>query len=197
MKPLLLADHPALEFFNTTMTPRGTPIELIGDGRELVEWFVDVGLLDAAAAALLRRRCGAAALDEVAAEARKVRSWAAAWLTRWRAAPDARYEPEVRRLNELLTRASSHRELTRNDNRLAIVERLRGDAADELIGAIAVQLADLLVNEQASLVKRCDGAECTLWFLDRTKAHRRRFCSAAACGNRDKVAAFRARQRRP
>jgi predicted RNA-binding Zn ribbon-like protein len=46
-------------------------------------------------------------------------------------------------------------------------------------------------------VKRCEGAECTLWFVDRTKAHRRRFCSATACGNRDKVAAFRARQRRP
>jgi predicted RNA-binding Zn ribbon-like protein len=39
------------------------------------------------------------------------------------------------------------------------------------------------------------GAGCTLWFVDRTKAHRRIFCSATTCGNRAKVAAFRQRQR--
>jgi predicted RNA-binding Zn ribbon-like protein len=197
MKPLLLAGHPALEFLNTAMAPNGAPIELIGDGNALLEWFVSAGLLDPAAAAQLRRRCSAAAFDEVAAEARKVRSWAAGWLTRWRANPDARYEPELRRLNELLMRANDYRQLTRDHGELAIVERRRGDDAAELIGVIAVQIADLLVNTQASLVKRCEGAECTLWFVDRTKAHRRRFCSATACGNRDKVAAFRARQRRP
>nr|WP_254214234.1 CGNR zinc finger domain-containing protein [Burkholderia multivorans] len=32
-----------------------------------------------------------------------------------------------------------------------------------------------------------------LWFLDRTKSHRRRWCSKALCGNRQKVAAFRRR----
>jgi predicted RNA-binding Zn ribbon-like protein len=52
-----------------------------------------------------------------------------------------------------------------------------------------------VARENASLVKQCAGPGCTLWFLDRTKAHARRFCSAAACGNRAKVAAFRERQR--
>jgi predicted RNA-binding Zn ribbon-like protein len=33
------------------------------------------------------------------------------------------------------------------------------------------------------------------WFLDQTKAYKRRFCSAAVCVNRAKVAAFRERQR--
>ena len=39
------------------------------------------------------------------------------------------------------------------------------------------------------------GGDCSLWFLDRTKAHTRLLCSAAACGNRAKVSAFRKRQR--
>ena len=48
---------------------------------------------------------------------------------------------------------------------------------------------------QPALIKRCAGTDCSLWFVDRTKAHGRMFCSAAACGNRAKVAAFRQRQR--
>ncbi|NEJ40784.1 CGNR zinc finger domain-containing protein, partial [Rhizobium ruizarguesonis] len=36
--------------------------------------------------------------------------------------------------------------------------------------------------------------DCTLFFLDTTKSHRRRWCSMALCGNRMKVAAFRSRK---
>jgi predicted RNA-binding Zn ribbon-like protein len=67
--------------------------------------------------------------------------------------------------------------------------------AEELLALIAGQIALLIVHEDSQLVRRCAGASCTLRFLDRTKAHRRVFCSAAACGNRAKVAAFRNRQR--
>jgi predicted RNA-binding Zn ribbon-like protein len=51
------------------------------------------------------------------------------------------------------------------------------------------------VTERPALVKRRTGPGCTLWFVDRTKSHGRVFCSATACGNRAKVAAFRDRQR--
>jgi predicted RNA-binding Zn ribbon-like protein len=195
MKPLLLADHPALELLNTVVMSGGAPFVLIGDGRAFLDWLVEVGLVDAAEVTRLRKRFPAAALDRVAVEARKMRGWAADWLMRWRAAPEARYEPELRRLNELLARASDVRQVVRNDQGLAIAEHHRFDSVGELLGLLAAQIADLLVNEDPELVKRCEGAECILWFVDRTKAHRRRFCSAAVCGNRDKVAAFRARQR--
>jgi len=69
------------------------------------------------------------------------------------------------------------------------------DSADELIVLVATQVAFLIATEQPELVKHCAGTGCTLWFLDRTKAHGRLFCSAAVCGNRAKVAAFRERQR--
>jgi predicted RNA-binding Zn ribbon-like protein len=42
-------------------------------------------------------------------------------------------------------------------------------------------------------VRRCEGVDCVLWFYDRTKAHRRRWCSMEGCGNRAKVARFRSR----
>ena len=196
MKPLLLAGHPALELLDSTMCLRGEPVELIGDGRALLDWLVDVGLCDAAFVSLMKRRFGADELDEVAAEARRLRTWATAWIARWSTEPGASYEGELRRLNTLLQRANEVREVVRAGDRLEIVERPRGRAADELIGLLAAKLAHLVVSEEPSLVKQCAGADCTLWFVDRTKAHRRRFCSMTACGNREKVAAFRERQRR-
>jgi predicted RNA-binding Zn ribbon-like protein len=196
-KPLFLAGHRALDFLNTVMSPQGTEIELIGDGRAFVDWLVSAGVLDAAAAPRLRRQFGAEALDELAAEARKLRAWTASWIARWRDDPEGRYDSELRRLNAVLERGGGYPQLVQRGGGFEVVEQRRGETTFELLAAIAQQIADLLVSEQAELVKRCDGAQCTLLFVDRTKAHRRRFCSVSVCGNRDKVAAFRARQRRP
>jgi predicted RNA-binding Zn ribbon-like protein len=196
-KPLFLAGHLALDFLNTAMSPQGTEIELIGDGRAFVDWLVSAGVVDVAVAPRLRRQFGAEALDELAAEARKLRGWTASWIARWRHDPEGRYDAELRRLNAVLERDGGYPQLVQRGGGFAVVDQRRGETTGELLAAIARQIADLLVSEQAALVKRCDGAQCTLWFVDRTKAHRRRFCSVSVCGNRDKVAAFRARQRRP
>jgi predicted RNA-binding Zn ribbon-like protein len=47
-----------------------------------------------------------------------------------------------------------------------------------------------------NLVRKCEDSDCVLWFVDKTKAHRRRWCSMPLCGNRNKVASFRQRQQR-
>jgi predicted RNA-binding Zn ribbon-like protein len=195
MKHLFLGSHPALDFLNTTLSPRGAPIELIGNGQTFIEWLVDAGLLDSSIASKVKRRISAEALDAVAAEARKVRTWAGEWISHWRDTAHDSYETELRRLNELLGRAKRHRELVQVNRGLQLTERCPIDSADELIALVAEQIALLIATEQPSLVKRCAGLECTLWFLDRTKTHRRLFCSAEVCGNRAKVAAFRERQR--
>lgn len=194
-RPLFLGGHPAIDFLNTALTPDGEPIETIGHGRAFLGWLVDAGLLDAAAAAKLRRRFGGKAIDAAAAEARKVREWARSWLDRWRAAPEGDYGGDIAVLNKLLAREARHREVIATGEGLTVAERADIESADALLALIAGHIAALVTQEQASLVKHCAGSGCTLWFLDRTKAHRRLFCSATACGNRAKVAAFRERQR--
>lgn len=195
MRPLFLGSHPAMDFLNTTLAPDGTPIELIGDGRSFVGWLVSAELLDARDASKVRRRFKDMELDAVATEARKVREWVVGWLSRWRDNPDNHYDAELRRLNVLLERAGYYREVVVADDGLQVMERCRIDSADQLIALVAAQIALLIAIEQPALVKRCSGPGCTLWFLDRTKAHHRLFCSAAVCGNRAKVAAFRQRHR--
>ena len=143
----------------------------------------------------MRRRFSRKALDTAAHEARDVREWARRWLTAWRANPARDYSEELESLNKLLAREDRERELVVVKRRLALVDRSRIADASALLAPIAVAIAQLVSQEDPALVKACAGADCTLWFLDRTKAHRRMFCSAAACGNRAKVAAFRLRQR--
>jgi predicted RNA-binding Zn ribbon-like protein len=130
-----------------------------------------------------------------AAEARKVREWARAWLARWRARPGADFSEEISTLNKLLARESRSHELLAGKTGLTLVERPQLESPAALISLVATQLAALLTSEEPSLIRDCAGSGCTLSFLDRTKAHRRMFCSAAVCGNRAKVAAYRSRQR--
>ena len=68
------------------------------------------------------------------------------------------------------------------------------DSPEELLHPIAEAAADLICTVDFRLIGACEGSACTLLFLDRTKAHGRRWCSMAVCGNRAKVAAHRARK---
>lgn len=192
---LFLAGHPGVDFLNSAYAPGEQRIETLGDGIALLDWMVGARLLDEAESATLQRRFTRKALDEAAQEARAVREWARTWLTAWRANPTRDYSEEIAALNKLLARETRGRELVAVKRRLALLDRSRFAEARALLAPIAVEIARLVTEEDPSLVKACAGADCTLWFLDRTKAHRRMFCSAATCGNRAKVAAFRLRQR--
>ncbi|WP_394824933.1 CGNR zinc finger domain-containing protein [Pendulispora albinea] len=193
---LFLGSHPALDFLNTRYAPDANAVECIGDGRAFIDWLVQVGLLEAAGAAKMKRRFGPQALDAASEEARRVREWARGFIARWREAPAADYGREVAQLNGLLARGSSRREVVVSEGRLRLTESQRVESVDELLALVAVQIASLITNEEPALIKDCASSVCTLSFLDRTKSHRRLFCSPTVCGNRAKVAAFRERQRK-
>ncbi|MBA3595988.1 MAG: CGNR zinc finger domain-containing protein [Methylibium sp.] len=195
MSPLFLAGHPALDFLNTALAPQGRPIELIGNGGLLVDWLRGAKLLSEQETLDVKRRFGVKALDSAAREARVVREWARAWLARWRMASAEDKAEDLRFLNRLLAYEMRTRQVVVVDEGLRLVERARLETPEAVLALIASQIAALVTTEDPSLIKDCAGHGCTLWFLDRTKAHRRLFCSAAACGNRAKVAAFRGRQR--
>jgi predicted RNA-binding Zn ribbon-like protein len=193
---LFLAGHPAVDFLNSAYAPGGAPIETIGDGRALLDWMVGAGLLEERESAALARRFSRKSLDAAAEEARTLREWARTWLQAWRANPGRDYGAEIDALNKLLARATRSYELVAAKRRFALLERPRFADPHALVTQIGLEIARYLVEEDPSLLKACAGADCTLWFVDRTKAHRRMFCSATACGNRAKVAAFRRRAQR-
>ncbi|GAA2796502.1 CGNR zinc finger domain-containing protein [Saccharopolyspora taberi] len=52
---------------------------------------------------------------------------------------------------------------------------------------VARSFLELLRSAPRGRLRRCEGPECVLWFLDTSRNGRRRWCSMAGCGNRAKV----------
>jgi predicted RNA-binding Zn ribbon-like protein len=103
-------------------------------------------------------------------------------------------KPSLVTLNRFLRNAPSHAALTTDDARNIRATRVYGkETAEEFLAPIAEAVAALLAEGDFNLVRHCEGNACVLWFYDRTKGHRRRWCTSTGCGNRAKVAAFRAR----
>jgi predicted RNA-binding Zn ribbon-like protein len=99
------------------------------------------------------------------------------------------------RLNMFLQKGISHTQLVRLDTGKYGLKRIRQvTSAEELLAPVAEAAAELLATEDFNLVRKCESPDCVLWFYDRTKGHKRRWCSMAVCGNRHKVSKFRARQ---
>lgn len=97
-------------------------------------------------------------------------------------------------LNRFLANASTQTALVTDGAMSLRVARVYGkETVEGFLAPVAEAVADLLAEGDFDLVRRCEGKSCTLWFYDRTKGHRRRWCSPTGCGNRAKVAAFRAR----
>jgi len=66
----------------------------------------------------------------------------------------------------------------------------------EALSAVARDAIDLLAGEPVSRLRECEAEDCTRLYIDASRGRRRRWCSAARCGNRARVSAHRARARR-
>lgn len=64
-----------------------------------------------------------------------------------------------------------------------------------LLWPVADALVKLVTGDKFEFVRQCEAHDCILLFHDLSKSHRRRWCDMATCGNRMKVAAFRARKK--
>ena len=191
---LLIGDHPGADFLNTRAGVGDATREYIEDGAAFVRWLAAAGVLPEADVRSLPKNFSAAQLDQAARQARELREWVRGFLDRWSAATPAAKPVELRRKLQPLLDACVYRRVINVEEAplLEWVPVIEQPAA--LVALVASIVVDLVVNEKPSSFKRCIGHGCSLSFVDRTKSQRRHYCSAALCGNRAKVAAFRARQ---
>lgn len=203
-----LADHPALDFLNTTYQHKGEQVETLASADALAQWLEHSRLVEVQEMPALRRVLprGAAA-QALLQEASVLREWFRSFVAAHAGEPLAlNSAASLRRLNELLAQSETHSrvELTpageANEGEIAAGNGLRlrrvrrWSEPGQLLHPIADAMAELICEADFRLVRSCEAPDCSLSFLDRTKSHRRRWCSMALCGNRMKVAAFRARQ---
>jgi predicted RNA-binding Zn ribbon-like protein len=57
-----------------------------------------------------------------------------------------------------------------------------------VLAPVARAIADLAASGRSAEIGRCANPGCVLYFRDRSRTRRRRWCSMAVCGNRMKVA---------
>lgn len=178
-QPALLSGHPVLEFVNTRPMVEGKLQDLLQTDADVLSliarlgWpmkFKGTGLLMAARELRDDLLC--------LLESRKTG------------------EPlSLARLNKLLGDASSHLKLRQDTGGSLAVERVWEHRTSlQALAPVAEAAAEFLATGDFDLVRRCENEHCVLWFYDRTKSHKRRWCSMASCGNRQKVAAFRKRR---
>ena len=193
--PMLVADHVALDFLNTVATLEDGPVEWIGNGSDLLGWLKAAGGIGGEQEAAARRKFDARSLDDVSREARQLRDWFREIVAK--NAGRATIEMSNGQLavvNQLLGQGQTYLHISRQKGIGPGMSReRRWTDARQLLQPIAEAIGDLLCNADWRLVRACEGKNCTLFFLDKTKAHRRRWCSMAVCGNRHKVATHRAR----
>jgi predicted RNA-binding Zn ribbon-like protein len=97
-------------------------------------------------------------------------------------------------VNQILEAGHPIRKLAPDANAQFVLEEQRRDNnVASLLESIATAFVHLLTEGDLTQVHQCEAHDCTLRFLDANKSRRRRWCSMAVCGNRMKVAAFRAR----
>lgn len=205
--PFFIGDDLALDFLNTVAAPQGREIEWLASGRDLVAWLAEARAVPAAVAARFREETGARALDAAASEARELREWLREFVRRHAGRPlGLEALRELAPLNRLLEREEAYRQIEasmpvgeekegkgRRALRWHVKRRWRH--AKDLLLPIAEAIGDLACEKDFALVRKCEAANCSLWFLDVSKGHARRWCSMAICGNRAKAAAHRARAR--
>lgn len=194
--PMWFGDHLALDFLNTTAVLRGQTVEWLRDGDDWIGWLCAAGALPAAAGKRLRAQAEASALDDCVRDAIHLRDWFRGLLVRLKTDGGGATEADLAPLNVVLASAPLFRRIdTPRDSPPRLIAEQAWRHAGDTLAPVAAAMADLICESDLDLVRTCENPQCTMWFLDRTKGHRRRWCSQAICGNRAKVAAFRARRK--
>jgi predicted RNA-binding Zn ribbon-like protein len=93
-------------------------------------------------------------------------------------------------INRILRITEGHDELVSADSGWKLEFVARESGLDWLLAAIARSAAEIIVEGTQARVRICANPVCGLFFSDHSRTHRRRWCSMAVCGNRNKVASF-------
>jgi predicted RNA-binding Zn ribbon-like protein len=91
------------------------------------------------------------------------------------------------RVGAELHECSARRRLSTDGDDVRWSWRASARSADYLLHPVLTAAIDLLVTGPRGVIRECEGDGCGWLFVDRSNARRRRWCSMADCGNRNKV----------
>ena len=188
-----IAGHLGLDFVNTVGF-RADPAkqqEHLQRPEDVYRWAGHAGLPDVAAFSA-GPRVGAPALRQIRAVREQL-------FAVFHAVANGQPIPAeaVAHIGNALQQCRARQRLSVHGTDVRWVWRANARATDYLLCPVLGASVDLLTSPSRHLVRQCEDARCGWLFLDRSNARRRRWCSMADCGNRNKVRNFYQRSHRP
>jgi predicted RNA-binding Zn ribbon-like protein len=189
----LHAGHPALELVNTLdLRFSAQMVDLIPTYKDLLRFATQLELLTAEQARKLGRSVDAKEAQRVLTSTVELREALATFFYN-RMEGGKPSAAQIQILEQHFHAAALHRRLLAGDAHLewswSGVER----QPQIPLWMLAQTASDLLVSNDAELVKDCGDPTCRWLFLDVSKNHTRRWCDMATCGNRMKARRHHAR----
>lgn len=202
---MFIADAPGLDFLNSIGVPFDETVEWIANGEDLLSWLSISKFIAPEIGTGLKKNSVPGELDAAAAQARSFREWFRGFIYEHKGRPLKRSAlHKLDPLNHVLSRDEEFqqivttpdaRRVSKGRSELVWFAERRWRSPESLLLPIAKAFGDVVCHEDFRYIKKCESPTCTMLFVDKTRAHTRRWCSMALCGNRAKQAAHRERNR--
>lgn len=176
-----LGGAPWLDLINSSFVLDGVSVDFLSDNGHFARWAEQLGFVFAPVL-----------IEEERFAAIALRKLARAILVRLSEHKPLARE-QVDQINRLMALRDLQEQLVVKNGTYALQYSSAAKHA-QLAVHLASDLAVFLTDYEPSRLKGCDGPTCSMVFYDRGKNNRRRWCSMSICGNRDKVANYRARK---
>lgn len=160
--------------------PDGTPVDRLDDA----EWF----------GPYVRHLEAGADATSVREQLRALRPAVRGWLEKLAGRAGRPTPAMVATLNEWVGGVPVNCRFTVEQGCVVRRERPTGPGARRIAAVLGLELAELLTEYEPQRVKVCPNPLCRWIYYDKTRGNIQRWC-CYECGNRDKVARYRARQR--
>jgi predicted RNA-binding Zn ribbon-like protein len=194
---VFIADAQGLDFLNSVSG--GGRSDWLENGAAFLAWLEQAAIEPLESLRRVSSHSSVAELDAAAAQARELRDWFGKFVRAHMGHPLEGSElQELARLNQLLARQQKYVQIAAARSgapELEIRTLWRWQSPQSLLLPVAESLARMVCEEDFRQVKLCEGPQCGLLFVDRTRGLSRRWCSMATCGNRSKQATRRKRLR--
>ena len=179
---MFIADARGLDFLNSIATPPAEPVDWTRDGQGLVDWLRQAELVPEEELRSIVSRAMPGELDRVADQARDLREWFRGFVKRHLGGQlDPGILQDLAPLNRLLERDEAYGRIARRGEALVLETTRRWRSPVSLLIPIGEAMARVIVEEDFTHLKGCEGHGCTLVFVDHTRGRRRRWCSMSAC----------------
>jgi predicted RNA-binding Zn ribbon-like protein len=201
---IFIAGSLGIDFLNSRAIPVDSVVDWIADGEGLLNWLRQAGLLTSGDISTIKSNFRPPQLDEAARRARELREWFRDFVKTYEGKPlSPRALGKLKPVNDLLgldhafwsivPAASSEKNDGFIPGSFELRRRRHWRTFESLLVPLAEEIAKVICGANFTFIKACQGKNCILSFYDETPRHKRRWCSMAVCGNREKQRAHRER----